>query len=80
MEMTETVDKVKQPVMEEKLLPGMRRRGIVEAHVMEKWWRNLASEPPGTAEALWNGIAFEVWAQRFLDAPRTAQTTLVGAA
>jgi asparagine synthase (glutamine-hydrolysing) len=63
-------------MMEEKLLPGMRRRGIVQADVVERWWRNLAHESYEMADALWSCISFEVWAQQFLDVKQPGPKSL----
>ena len=57
-------------LMEERLLPGMARRGLVSAEVVRQWWKNLPNMPPGMAETLWVSIAFELWAQQFLDRPQ----------
>jgi asparagine synthase (glutamine-hydrolysing) len=59
-------------VMEDRLLPGMKKRGVVKADSIRNWWRNLPKLPRSTDEKLWISIAFELWAERFLDAPKAA--------
>jgi asparagine synthase (glutamine-hydrolysing) len=53
--------------MEDQILPGMRRRGIVDSNAVEQCWRNISQMPRRMDEILWIPIAFEVWAQQFLD-------------
>lgn len=55
-------------LMEDKLLPGIRARGLFRSDVIEKWWRQPASTMPPIHESLWIIISFEIWAQRVLDA------------
>jgi asparagine synthase (glutamine-hydrolysing) len=53
-------------LMEGRLLPGMRARGVVREDVVRRWWRGAAAgQVPD--EMVWIYIAFELWAQRFLD-------------
>jgi asparagine synthase (glutamine-hydrolysing) len=54
-------------MMEDALLPGMRGRGIINAEVVERWWRNPEREGNDVSESLWICVAFEMWAQQFLD-------------
>ena len=54
-------------LMEERLLPGMRRRGLVRADVVERWWQRQSNDPKGREQLIWSAIAFELWAQQFLD-------------
>jgi hypothetical protein len=56
-------------LMEDRLLPGIKRRGILEADTIRRWWRDLPHLPRTLDETLWISIAFEMWAQQFLDAP-----------
>jgi asparagine synthase (glutamine-hydrolysing) len=53
-------------LMEERLLPGMQRRGILRVDVVRDWWKractHTAMEGP-----FWNCMAFEIWAQQFVD-------------
>jgi asparagine synthase (glutamine-hydrolysing) len=53
-------------LMEDQLLPGMQRRGLVsEPAVRELWRRSLSA--PALTEVLWIPVALEVWAQQFLE-------------
>jgi len=60
-------DKRFYELMEDRLLPGMRKRGLLNAKVVEKWWRELSKTNCAMGETLWIAIALEIWAQRFLD-------------
>lgn len=53
-------------LMEDRLLPGMAARGIVDVGVVRRWWR-LALSAPATTEAFWISVALELWAQQFID-------------
>lgn len=53
-------------LMEDRLLPGMARRGIVDVDVVRRWWRRALSAP-ATTEGFWIPVAFELWAQQFVD-------------
>jgi asparagine synthase (glutamine-hydrolysing) len=67
-------------LMEDRLLPGMHARGIVDVAVVRRWWRRALSAP-STTEGFWIPIAFELWAQQFLDGPhRDARRQRSGAA
>lgn len=55
-------------LMRERLLPGMRSRGLVRADAVERMWRGIVERGAGNVEGLWVPVAFELWAQRFLDA------------
>ena len=63
-------------LMEDRLLPGMRQRGVVsEAAVRELWRRSLSA--PALTEILWIPVALELWAQQFLDSrPQDGGTEL----
>jgi asparagine synthase (glutamine-hydrolysing) len=54
-------------LMEDKLLPGMKRRGLVNADVVRRWWKNLPQMPRSASETFWIPIALELWAGQFLD-------------
>lgn len=56
-------------LMEDRLLPGMRSRGLVDVGVVRRWWRR-ALAAPATTEGFWILVALEVWAQQFIDARR----------
>jgi asparagine synthase (glutamine-hydrolysing) len=53
-------------LMEDRLLPGMRSRGLVDVEVVRRWWRR-ALAAPATTEAFWSLVALELWAQQFVD-------------
>ena len=53
-------------LMEDRLLPGMAARGLVDAGVVRRWWRRALSAP-ATSEGFWIPVALEVWAQQFID-------------
>lgn len=53
-------------LMEDRLLPGMAARGIVDVEVVRRWWRR-ALKAPATTEAFWTPVALELWAQQFID-------------
>jgi asparagine synthase (glutamine-hydrolysing) len=53
-------------LMEDRLLPGMRQRGLVsEPAVRELWQRSLSA--PSLTEPFWIPVALELWAQQFID-------------
>ena len=53
-------------LMEDRLLPGMRNRGLVsEPAVRELWRRSLSA--PALTEPCWGPVALELWAQQFVD-------------
>jgi asparagine synthase (glutamine-hydrolysing) len=56
-------------LMEERLLPGMTSRGLVDVQVVRRWWRRALSAP-ATTEAFWILVALELWAQQFIDRGR----------
>ena len=56
-------------LMEDRLLPGMRSRGLVDVSVVRRWWRR-ALKAPSTTEAFWGVVALELWAQQFVDGRR----------
>jgi asparagine synthase (glutamine-hydrolysing) len=62
-------DKRFKTLMEDVLLPGMARRGLVDAGVVRSWWEKMVPAHPETNETLWIPIALELWAQRFIDHP-----------
>ena len=53
-------------LMEDRLLPGMASRGLVDVSVVRRWWRR-ALQAPSTTEGFWIPVALELWAQQFLD-------------
>ena len=56
-------------LMEDRLLPGMASRGLVDVGVVRRWWRRALSAP-STTEGFWIPVALELWAQQFIDRPR----------
>jgi asparagine synthase (glutamine-hydrolysing) len=53
-------------LMEERLLPGMASRGLVDVNVVRRWWRRALSAP-STTEGFWIPVALELWAEQFID-------------
>ena len=68
-------------LMEDRLLPGMTARGLVDVTVVRRWWRRALSAP-STTEGFWIVVALELWAQQFIDAgviaPRSAERSAPG--
>ena len=63
-------------LMEDRLLPGMRSRGLVDVEVVRRWWRRALSAHP-TTEGFWVLVALELWAQQFVDGPPVAHLNFV---
>ena len=55
-------------LMEDRLLPGMRQRGLVSEPAVRQLWRRSLSAPALT-EVFWLPVALELWAQQFVDGP-----------
>jgi asparagine synthase (glutamine-hydrolysing) len=55
-------------MMEDRLLPGMASRGLVDVAIVRRWWRRALSAP-STTEGFWIPVALELWAQQFIDRP-----------
>jgi asparagine synthase (glutamine-hydrolysing) len=53
-------------LMEDRLLPGMASRGLVDVSVVRRWWRRALSAP-STTESFWILVALELWAEQFID-------------
>ena len=53
-------------LMEDRLLPGMASRGLVDVGVVRRWWRRALSAP-STTEGFWIPVALELWAEQFID-------------
>jgi len=53
-------------LMEDRLLPGMASRGLVDVGVVRRWWRRALSAP-STTEGFWIPVSLELWAQQFID-------------
>lgn len=53
--------------VEDQIIPGIKARGILNSNVVTHWWRNRQCASAGVIEALWICVAFELWAQVFVD-------------
>ena len=53
--------------LNEKILPGIRNRGLFEQAPVTGWLSNVNSIRYSELEALWVVIAFEIWASVYLD-------------
>ena len=53
-------------LMEDRLLPGMASRDLVDVDVVRRWWQRALSAP-ATTEGFWIVVALELWAQQFID-------------
>lgn len=51
----------------EVILPGTRKRGIVDATVLKEWYDNLKNKPWGETELFWKACGLEAWCQMFLE-------------
>lgn len=60
-------------LMEDRLLPGMASRGLVDVSIVRRWWRRSLSAP-STTEGFWTPVALELWAQQFIDGRTTAES------
>jgi asparagine synthase (glutamine-hydrolysing) len=56
-----------RPIMEDLVLPGVRRRGILNAKVVERYWRENLNGHDELTESIWICAAFEIWGRLFLD-------------
>jgi asparagine synthase (glutamine-hydrolysing) len=56
-----------EALMEDQLLPGMAKRGLVDAKTVRHWWKKTLPNDPSINETLWIPVALEIWAQRFID-------------
>jgi len=52
-------------LMEDRLLPGMRQRGLVSEPAVRQLWRRSLSAPALT-EVFWIPVALELWAQSLI--------------
>jgi asparagine synthase (glutamine-hydrolysing) len=59
-------------LMEDRLLPGMASRGLVDVNVVRRWWRRALSAP-STTEGFWIPVALELWAEQVIDGHRRPQ-------
>lgn len=49
------------------VLPGVKRRNIMNASLVENWINQIKQLKYSEIEALWIVVAFEIWAQTYLD-------------
>jgi len=62
-------DKAFTPLMEERVLPGIRERGWVDHRRVRDWWQQGQARPAAGREgSVWVAVALELWAQQFVDA------------
>lgn len=66
---TKIVVKGLAELMEDRLLPGIRQRGLVSEPAVRALWRRAWSAPALT-EPFWIPVALELWAQQFVDGRR----------
>jgi asparagine synthase (glutamine-hydrolysing) len=53
--------------LHDKVLPGIRFRGIFNYNLIVNWLHKLPFVSSGEFESLWIAIAFEIWALTFID-------------
>jgi asparagine synthase (glutamine-hydrolysing) len=53
-------------LMEDRLLPGMQSRGLVDVETVRRTWKRSLSAPSLT-ESFFTVVALELWAQQFVD-------------
>ncbi len=51
-----------------RILPGIEKRGVFSVEVLHRTARNIEAAEWADIELLWTMVAFESWAQQFLDA------------
>jgi asparagine synthase (glutamine-hydrolysing) len=59
-------------LMEDRILPGMRKRGLFDPEPVRVWWKNIRHMPRSLDEAYWVPIMFEFWAQQWLEGRNSA--------
>ena len=69
-----------ESLMEESLLPGMAKRGVVDAGVVRRKWKALSTSPPDASQTVWISVALELWAQQFIDRPVFCEPSHLAAA
>jgi len=69
-----------QEDLQERVLPGIEKRGLFKSDLLRKTVRNIESAPWEDIELLWTMVAFESWAQQFLDASFRSGTASMGEA
>ena len=64
-------------LMEERILPGTRSRGLLNHKVVRNWW-TMAMCDSALENPLWPCIAQEIWMQQFIDKVQrtSAQSTV----
>jgi len=53
--------------LQDTVLPGIRKKGILNAQTINNWLSNLEMIGYYEMEALWIAITFEIWAKTYLD-------------
>lgn len=73
-------------LMEERIMPGMSKRCLLDPEPVRFWWKNIRRMPRTLDESFWAPIMFEFWAQQWLDGgavdkvalrPRTTEKIVV---
>ncbi|WP_376696617.1 asparagine synthase (glutamine-hydrolyzing) [Wenzhouxiangella sp. EGI_FJ10305] len=57
-----------QNELHDRILPGIEKRGVFAVEVLRRTARNIKAAEWADIELLWTMVAFESWAQQFLDA------------
>ena len=60
-------DKNFNQYLQDKLLPGIRQRGIMNHSLIAIWMKNISTLQFQQLESLWIAITFEIWASIYLD-------------
>ncbi len=63
-------------LVEEELLPGIRRRGLLEHPPLLEWWRNLQRGDDSGQEVLWIALSLEHWLQEMVEGRGENEPTL----
>jgi asparagine synthase (glutamine-hydrolysing) len=56
-----------QEALQARILPGIEKRGLFKIELLRTTARNVEAAPWADIELLWTMVAFESWAQQFLD-------------
>lgn len=62
-------------LMEDRILPGIKQRGLFDPDPVRLWFKNVRAMPRTLDESYWTAIMFELWAQQWLDGGGRAQVT-----
>jgi asparagine synthase (glutamine-hydrolysing) len=54
-------------MMEDRIMPGLAQRGIVDCRVIERWWEEHNRGAQNRSARLFACVCLEIWAQQFLD-------------